>query len=61
MLFGILFIITMRVCSLEGLITTYLPLPEMEQGQYDVMMAERAAKSQQTGRNPRGRVPKPPL
>ncbi len=27
MLFGILFIITMRVCSLEGLITTYLPLP----------------------------------
>lgn len=34
---------------------------EMEQGQYEVLMAERAAKAQQTGRNPRGRVPKPPL
>src|SRR5207247_10729568 len=32
----------------------------LEQAEYDAKMQERAEKARQTGRTPRGRVPKPP-
>jgi transposase len=33
----------------------------LEQAEYDAKMQERAEKTQQTGRTPRGRAPKPPI
>jgi transposase len=34
---------------------------QLEQAEYEAKLAERAAQHQQTGRNPRGQAPKPPL